>query len=132
MDGQPVERRKIIQAASGQEIGYINLWVEIHTVENKRDQIGKIQKNPVVWDIESIPKKDYELRVIVWDTQDVPNNDPEDMSDIFVKVALNSLDNSLSGQTDTHIRSSDGFVRSNSPLSLLGIFQLAHEVSYHD
>jgi hypothetical protein len=50
------------------------------------------------------------LRVIVWETKDVPNNDPEDVSDIYVKCALNSLDNDLKGQTDTHIRAQNGFV----------------------
>jgi hypothetical protein len=95
MDGQPIERRKIIQGTNGQEVGHVNLWVEIHPVVNKRDAKGAIKKNQVIWDIESIPKKEYELRVIVWETYDVPNNDPEDMSDIFVKVALNSLDPDL-------------------------------------
>jgi hypothetical protein len=48
----------------------------------------------------------------------VPNNDPEDMSDIFVKVAMNSLDNDLSSETDTHVRSSTGFVKINIIFSL--------------
>lgn len=118
MEEQPVERRKLFQASSGQEVGFVNLWVEMLPIEGKREgsnaNTGKVKRLPEVWDIESVPKREFELRVIVWEASEVPNNDPEDMSDIFVKVALNSLDNSLTGQTDVHARSSDGFVIFNT------------------
>lgn len=110
MEGQPIEKRKLTLFSSGQEVGYINLWVEMNPIGGKRSKFNRNQKDLVIWDISSMPAQDFELRVIVWETHEVPNNDPEDMSDIYVKVALNSLDNDLKGQTDTHIRASDGFV----------------------
>ena len=102
---------------NGTEIGYINLWVEMYEAQTKTTK-KKVQ--PKIWDISSMPAQDFELRIIVWETYDVPNNDPEDMSDIFVKVSMNSLDNELTATTDTHIRSSTGFVR----IFLFSIFTL--------
>lgn len=113
MPEQPIERRKLYTADSGQESGYVDLWVETFARRQKGDGIK--EPEPILWDISSAPAKDFELRVIVWDVKNVPNDDPEDMSDIYVKVALNSLDPDLEGCTDTHIRAADGFV---STLSL--------------
>lgn len=108
MEDQPIERRKLFMFQNGTEIGYINLWVEMYEAQSKANK-KKVQ--PKIWDISSMPAQDFELRIIVWETYDVPNNDPEDMSDIFVKVSMNSLDNELTATTDTHIRSATGFVR---------------------
>lgn len=119
MNDQPIEKRKLTLFSSGQEVGHINLWVEMHAIGNKKTRMRSDYKEPIVWDISSMPETHFELRVIVWETRGVPNNDPEDMSDIFVKVAMNSLSNSLNGQTDTHIRASDGFVRIHSYFNLL-------------
>lgn len=108
MPEQPIERRKLYSADSGQEAGYVDLWVETFARRQKGDGIKEVE--PILWDISSAPAQDFELRVVVWDVRDVPNDDPEDMSDIYVKVALNSLDNDLESTTDTHIRAADGFV----------------------
>lgn len=116
---QPIERRKLFAVGNGQEMGYINLWVDMDIVQSKKDSILQKKKVPnQEWDIQSIPTQEFELRIIVWETTNVPNNDPEDMSDIFVKVAMNSLDNDLSSETDTHVRSSTGFVKINIIFSL--------------
>lgn len=108
MPEQPIERRKLYMMDSGQETGYIDLWVETFAKRQKGDGIKEIE--PIMWDISSAPAQEFELRIVVWDVRNVPNDDPEDMSDIYVKVALNSLDNDLNSSTDTHIRAADGFV----------------------
>lgn len=131
MEAQPIERRKLTLFSSGQEVGYINLWIEMQTIGNKRDRLMNNYRDPIIWDVSSMPEQEFELRVIVWETHEVPNNDPEDMSDIYVKVAMNSLDDHLTGQTDTHIRASNGFVSLKNVFQIvttLGLIQLESKI----
>ena len=109
---QPIEKRKLMVMSDGREAGFVNLWVEMYPKRGKNfyERTGERRVEAKNWDISSMPETEFELRVIVWEAKDVPNNDIEDMSDIFVKVALNSLDSDLSSETDTHIRASNGFV----------------------
>ena len=128
MKEQPIERRTLNFLENGVEAGFINMWVEMYPKRGKKAN----EVEPILWDISSIPDQNFELRVIIWETRDVPNNDPEDMSDIYVRVALNSLSNDFVADTDTHIRASDGFVRNQANLYLfdIGQFQLANKIPY--
>jgi hypothetical protein len=105
-------------------VGHIKLWVEVFRKRSNKTK-KKASRQYKLWDIRSAPVKKFELRVVVWDTRDVPNNDPEDMSDIYVKANLSSLDHSLTEKTDTHIRASDGFV---SPHLTSGLIQLENDL----
>lgn len=53
------------------------------------------------------PKTNLELRIIVWEIWDVPHMDIEEVSDLFVRVALPSFNVSMN--TDTHYRAPNGF-----------------------
>ena len=47
------------------------------------------------------------MRIVIWEVYDVPAFDIEDVSDIYVSVALPSFN--LKGKTDTHYRAQDNF-----------------------
>lgn len=107
MENQPIEKRKLFLDDSGKELGYLNMWIEmIPTGGNKKTAL---KCNPI-WDISSIPAKDFELRVIVWEVRDAPGVDFDGSSDLFVKVSLSSLGGGLEQKTDTHSRATGGFV----------------------
>jgi len=105
---QPVERRTLHLEGSNQESGYIDLWIEIF----KKKEKNKF-RIPRLWDISSIPKTEFELRVIIWEAKDVPATDVDDTTDIFVLVNMGSVTPGMEAKTDTHKYSAKGFVKKN-------------------
>lgn len=73
------------------------MWLNLIPVEN----IEKTFK----WFIEPKPKQEFEIRVVVWNCKNVPLRDKEGTSDIYVVGRFGNQ----SQETDTHIRSTDGY-----------------------
>jgi hypothetical protein len=56
MEDQPIEQRKLTLFSSGQEVGYINLWIDMNQVGNRRlRNKRRLNNDPVIWDISSMP-----------------------------------------------------------------------------
>lgn len=126
MDNQPIEQRKLFLDDSGKELGYLNMWIEMIPTGGKKKQALKLWP---VWDISSIPARDFELRVIVWEVKDAPGVDFDGSSDLFVQVSLSSLGEGLVQKTDTHGRATGGFVSHHLLITNLGLIQLENAVS---
>lgn len=95
MPDKPIETRKLKINSSKQPQGYLRLWIEIYPASEKIPP----------WDITPRPPIKFEVRVIIWDCKDVSNYDVEEVSDLFVKVSINSTQFK---ETDTHYRAQNG------------------------
>ena len=94
----PIEVRDVLHPNSSIPVGQTRLFVEI---------FDKSEPVPIPRNIKPRPAEDVEIRVIIWEVWDVSAQDFEDVSDIFVKVALPEYE--LSMNTDTHFRAQGGF-----------------------
>lgn len=94
----PIEVRDVLHPNSAIPVGQTRMFVEIY---------DKSQPVPIPRNIKPRPAEDLELRVIVWEVWDIAAQDFEDVSDLFVKVALPGYN--LSMNTDTHFRAQGGY-----------------------
>ena len=110
----PIEKQTIINKKTNEKVGELKMWVDIFKKNRVEPglNISAIESKPLkLWEVSSAPSQTMELRVVVYETYDVPNNDPEDMSDIYVQVVADTGTERIIKRTDTHYRSSSGFVR---------------------
>lgn len=95
---QPIETRMLYLPSKKKPFGNCRLWVDIQ----RQSEV----KAP--FNIQPRPKTNLELRIVVWEIWDVPHLDFEDVSDLYVRVAMPSFEN-MSLNTDTHFRAQNGF-----------------------
>jgi hypothetical protein len=76
----PVERRNLTLDGRSHEVGTVDLFLEILTVEEAATQ--------EVVDITPPQKQEWELRLIVWNAKDTPTDlDYTGLSDLYIQVA---------------------------------------------
>ena len=93
---KPIETRLLYHPDYEQSQGEITLWIDIYETGDK----ASYKK----WDIEPLPKMEFEMRIIIWETEDIPLADAEGTSDIYI----NLIHGNESQSTDMHFRSQNG------------------------
>ena len=116
-NNHPIELRKLFNKATKQNIGEINMWVEIFEkgkFPNTAKSGQMVMRIPPPVQIKAFPEREFELRVIIWNVKKVPKVDSLGTTDIFVKVGLTSLNDSSLESTDIHKNAARKFVTKNA------------------
>jgi len=97
LDEVPIERRELYNPVSSVSQGCIRLWVDIVPRE-----MYNVKKK---YQIEKMPPKKFELRLVIWDCEEMPLVDASGAVDLYI---TGRLDDGTKLQTDTHWRSMNG------------------------
>lgn len=98
---KPIEKRDIINPASGIPVGSVKLWVDI---------VPSIDVRPGLYQATNIKPRaaqSVEVRVVIWEVFDVPFPKDDNAIDIYVSCTMPSLNDTQ--KTDTHFRSYNGY-----------------------